>query len=269
LKSQRYRSQALHCPGFHIHLFFQRVESDRIACLALRAKLKKHHLSTDLNVLSAMDRHLTMGHDSAHTPGTPAVQVVESRLLSSKVLAFETTRAVESLKVILFPTSPDNDLTSESANVSGAVESYKRRNEAGTVEELDESSSSSDLDSNDRTESGSGSASEEEQVTGFEPGTEHESSSDDDETRHREKKDPDPHSGTGVQPSAKSKAIIAESDSLPPLAVGYARGDSDGTEWSDSEAKPAVTRKNRRGQRARRAYVFSLSYSFPIEVKAS
>jgi hypothetical protein len=242
-------------------ILFKHIESDRIARIALRAKLKKHHLSTDLDVMSVMDRHLMTDLDDAHTPGTPAVKVVESRLLSSKVLASETTRVVENLKATFFPTSPDDD---ENASVSGAVESSKGRNEASTLEEMDESSSSSELGSSDRTESGSGSESNAEQVTGLE-GSKHESSSDSDETRHREKKDQDSHSGTGVQLSAKSKVpVIAESDSLPSLAVGYARGDSDGTDWSDSEVKPAMTRKNRRGQRARRAYVL---FSFPFNSK--
>jgi hypothetical protein len=51
----------------------------------------------------------------------------------------------------------------------------------------------------------------------------------------------------------EKKLGAAESTFLPSLAVGFVRGNSD-SEWSDSEAKVADNeRKNRRGQRARRA----------------
>lgn len=51
-------------------------------------------------------------------------------------------------------------------------------------------------------------------------------------------------------PSKASKA--KESTFLPSLSVGFIRGDSD-SEFSDTEDKTADLRKNRRGQRARRA----------------
>lgn len=50
----------------------------------------------------------------------------------------------------------------------------------------------------------------------------------------------------------KSKAT-AESTFLPSLSVGFTRGDSDASDLSDEEVKVADMRKNRRGQRARRA----------------
>jgi len=55
-------------------------------------------------------------------------------------------------------------------------------------------------------------------------------------------------------PKGKSKASAAESTFLPSLSVGFTRGDSDVSDWSDAEANAADSaRKNRRGQRARRA----------------
>lgn len=60
----------------------------------------------------------------------------------------------------------------------------------------------------------------------------------------------------------KSKASAAESTFLPSLSVGFVRGDSDASDWSDAEANAADgVRKNRRGQRARRAYVLILKLS--------
>ena len=78
-----------------------------------------------------------------------------------------------------------------------------------------------------------------------------------------EAEDEDEEAGVSprAQPSASKKATdiaskgrnAAESTFLPSLAVGFTRGDSD-SDWSDGEANVADgVRKNRRGQRARRA----------------
>jgi len=79
-------------------------------------------------------------------------------------------------------------------------------------------------------------------------GTEEE---EEDSDEDNEKPPPRPTRKESALPQAKSKAL-AESTFLPSLSVGFIRGDSD-SEWSDSEAKTADIRKNRRGQRARRA----------------
>ncbi|KAH9891636.1 Bud-site selection protein [Cubamyces lactineus] len=58
------------------------------------------------------------------------------------------------------------------------------------------------------------------------------------------------------EPKGKSKAVGAESTFLPSLSVGFTRGDSDASDLSDADAEAAAAdlpRKNRRGQRARRA----------------
>ncbi|OSD07234.1 Bud-site selection protein [Trametes coccinea BRFM310] len=57
-------------------------------------------------------------------------------------------------------------------------------------------------------------------------------------------------------PKGKAKAIGAESTFLPSLSVGFTRGDSDASDLSEADAEAAAAdlpRKNRRGQRARRA----------------
>jgi len=75
-----------------------------------------------------------------------------------------------------------------------------------------------------------------------------------DSDEENEKPPPRPIPKKSALPQAKSKASSAESTFLPSLSVGFIRGDSD-SEWSDSEAKTTDIRKNRRGQRARRASV--------------
>ncbi|KAI0699074.1 Bud-site selection protein [Cytidiella melzeri] len=56
---------------------------------------------------------------------------------------------------------------------------------------------------------------------------------------------------TMAQPEQLKKA--GESTFLPSLAVGFTRGDSDASDLSDDDAGDTAPKKNRRGQRARRA----------------
>ena len=58
-------------------------------------------------------------------------------------------------------------------------------------------------------------------------------------------------------PATKSKPakVVSESTFLPSLSVGFVRGESGDSDWSDGEANAGdiELKKNRRGQRARRA----------------
>lgn len=72
---------------------------------------------------------------------------------------------------------------------------------------------------------------------------------------------PSASSGPDLKASSSSKAAQSQPDKpkkagestfLPSLAVGFTRGDSDASDFSDDDADVAP-KKNRRGQRARRA----------------
>lgn len=79
-------------------------------------------------------------------------------------------------------------------------------------------------------------------------------------SKRKKQPEPKPSAVQAAMKNAKSKpkASAAESTFLPSLSVGFVRGDSDASDWSDAEANVAdSTRKNRRGQRARRACVLS------------
>ena len=62
-----------------------------------------------------------------------------------------------------------------------------------------------------------------------------------------------PKGRSSLDAQTKTKSSTSESKFLPSLSVGFIRGDSD-SEFSDAEVTAEV-RKNRRGQRARRASV--------------
>jgi hypothetical protein len=67
-----------------------------------------------------------------------------------------------------------------------------------------------------------------------------------------------------VKAKAKTTASAAQSTFLPSLSVGYTRGDSPDSAWSDGEqVADGPLKKNRRGQRARRAYVPVSPETFP------
>ena len=89
---------------------------------------------------------------------------------------------------------------------------------------------------------------------------------DEDESGSEEARPP-AKSTTKLAPSSskdKSKAKAGESTFLPSLSVGFTRGDSDASDLSDGETNVAdAPRKNRRGQRARRQYVFPFAHSPP------
>jgi hypothetical protein len=67
------------------------------------------------------------------------------------------------------------------------------------------------------------------------------------------------HSVNSSNRVAKAKPGITQVHStfLPSLAVGFTRGDPEDSDWSDGELRQTegTFKKNRRGQRARRAYV--------------
>ena len=71
-----------------------------------------------------------------------------------------------------------------------------------------------------------------------------------------ESDEPRPYASTsGRVTNSKTGITDPRSTFLPSLAVGFTRGESDDSEWSETEnlAEESSIKKNRRGQRARRA----------------
>lgn len=259
----------------------QALDVEPLANLALKTKLHKDHiLASNEHIQRATSSYLSANAVVSPEPGTAEAKV-HSRLLSSKVLASEISSAVDYLRKVLEPLSkkeaegdPDKAVAYDAADSDDDTEENvvsivpnprkpakviaKSPTEAGEEEEGESGIEGVAEDDHDSWESGSvdsrGAAD-----AGWESGTVDDS--DAEEAEDDVEIGSEDNSSSSPRPAKKKmvKVMPKESTFLPSLAVGFTRGDSD-TDWSDSEAKVAdsTEKKNRRGQRARRAYVDNL-----------
>jgi len=245
-------------------------------------------LSENEHVQAAISNELVSNLLVPTVAGTPTAKV-QSRLLSSKVLATEVAAAVEDLRTTIQPKtdiryeergdSADEGVDKRPKKVKKVVESElggeymvlgkedaeldRDEDNEDDEAEVDESGWESgtvgddEKEPDDNWESGSltkeprGSNDEEDDEADVSSENGSEDSEDDDlQVKPSTSKQPNL-----AVPKAKAKTATIHSTFLPSLAVGYIRGGSDESEWSDSEAKIADIdqKKNRRGQRARRA----------------
>lgn len=180
---------------------------------------------------------------------------VESRLLSSKILAAEAQEAVKGLKAVLTPgiaskahskarppVAASRDEGEEEAIEKQAVDPIvglkltDDNSSEGDIAELDEAN---DMVDDDDWESGS--------VDDIE----HAGNDNDDIESSPSRKQTKQPSSLSLSGSHDLSSSAAASVFLPSLSVGYIRGDSDSdVDPSDGETA-APGRKNRRGQRAR------------------
>lgn len=189
--------------------------------------------------------------------------------MSSKIISSEIVAVVNSLHNLLQPKPSDtkNGPGDEREIVHPPRKLSKTGRGTGTGSDEDTGSSEeSDREATPLDDPGSD---EEADGSGWESGSIHSphddqafagSSSDSDEDNFS-----DNPSTSIARKGADSKQLLAKKDHseksatsstfLPSLAVGYTRGDSDASDFSDGEAGAADggPRKNRRGQRARRA----------------
>lgn len=267
----------------------QHLDHEPVANLALKTKLDKDRiLSQNEHVQTAISSELSSNLLSFSAPGT-AARKVENRLLSSKTLAIEVRSVVNSLKEVLDPSlrkaeeigAIEDDVVERPLKSMRADKIKSAESAGGEVDDHDDGDGDgSDVEVGmseaDGWESGSIQGGED----GWESGSinseaegsesESDSSEDDDELEdedddidvpttvssraHHDPQTVEKSKKPGKDPKSKSKTV-AESTFLPSLSVGFTRGDSDASDISDGETKAADVRKNRRGQRARRAYV--------------
>ena len=234
------------------------VDHDAIGNSAFRSKLLKDFtLRVNENILTYIKEELDSNLMKPGEAGTTLARI-QSRLLSSKVLAAQVSVSVESLKFLIDP-SVKHQTSENSAKMSNKKfqppisEGHEMPDlnaedagwESGTIngqEDDDDkesvSSESSISDSTDRPV---------EQQEGY---SEDGSSSGDDELRLKPIKS-NPRQVTETKP--KENSGNSHSTFLPSLSVGFIKG-SDDSDLDEEEAKEAdMPRKNRRGQRARRA----------------
>lgn len=261
-------------------LGFQEIDHETIANTAFKTKLKKDKkLSGNDDLQTAVAKELV----NLVAPASPGSNLakVQGRLLSSKVLASEVAAAVEAVEAVLFPEtkklkSPndlveeeDNDVESESerpikkAKVMAAEESSEDGGE-GDEEEGSERVDLSDAegDSEDGWESGTVDGGPDESSDDASSDEEGSDEDEDEDTQTEKtakprvvKQEAQKVSAKKMKADSQPKKSAGESTFLPSLAVGFTHGDSDASDVDDDVADVGP-KKNRRGQRARRAYVF-------------
>ncbi|KAJ3549187.1 hypothetical protein NM688_g5207 [Phlebia brevispora] len=267
----------------------KRTDHEPFAHTALKSKVKKDKLlSGNEHMKVAVAAELSTNLVQPAEPGSHLAKV-QRRLLSSKNLASEVSIVIELLRLTIQPppknvdqdSDNDNDEESAEGDIEPPTKKKKVVEDSNTTVEHDSdededeegeedgrvvlSEGDSDIDDGG-WESGSindgdafggkdegGSEDEEGVASGDEDEDDNESGNDDERKASVQSKPTKARQATESLNQSKSKKS-ADSTFLPSLSVGFIRGDSDASDWSDSEAKVADSvRKNRRGQRARRA----------------
>lgn len=239
-------------------------------------KLKKDKtLSVDPSI-QAISEELASNLVSPGAPGTPTAKV-QSRILSSKALASEVVSIMETLRTFLNPSVGSEDF-GEATNNPQASPNISKRRRTGTGHEKDAFFSQDNVahPSSEGSDGGDENTRGDKAIVGMDDGWESgivdaPSGSDGSVARSVDDRDSSSDDSKDVKfvqgsndeggfPSENPKSrksqphgTKGQSEFLPYLSVGFARGDS-GSEISDSETKRIDgIKKNRRGQRARRA----------------
>ncbi|KAJ7670231.1 Bud-site selection protein [Mycena rosella] len=217
------------------------IDPDAIADTALRTRLlKDRHLAGSPALLAAMERELP----APPTPssGTTLPTKVHARLLSARTLGAAVTEAVDDLRAAVLPKETPAD------------------------EEADENEDGGDEDEDEDADGG------EDDAAGWESGSVDGVDGDGDEDDGWESGSvlsdaPPAKKSAVVKPTkaaatksakpatAPTKPTPSTSQFLPSLAVGFVRGGSSDSDLEDADVDVDAggERKNRRGQRARRA----------------
>ena len=262
----------------------QLIDHEIIANTALKSKLNKDRiLSGNEHVLAAVSKEKLSTLIPA-AAGTPASKI-QSRLLSSKILAEEVATVLEHLKNALHPKAKDDlEMTEEDIHFTHPK---KLRQPPG--DETDSVPPGSREGQRNYLSPGGGRdgviATEEADEIDWESGTVGDDEKDVDDgwgpdllTEERDGSDEEDSEdvdseGSGVEPPANKpsgkvatskprpparvtgKSSVQQSTFLPSLSVGFTRGEPGDSDMSESEVKAGdiELKKNRRGQRARRA----------------
>ncbi|KAI9465505.1 hypothetical protein BJY52DRAFT_1244368 [Lactarius psammicola] len=213
-------------------------DHNQIGVLALKSKLKKDKfLSNEPSIQTAISK---LFPPDVTLTSKGVANKLESRLLSSRTLSEAVNGVISSLCSALKPTEGHgDDVIGESGRIRNlrnvdlpvvdksraTLEVSEVNSEHSIADRVNPSEADTDDESDNSAESKGDTGSDDNPTTGV----------------------PIPHLG------GAPKAPGANSVFLPTLSNGFIPGGSD-TDWSDGEAKASGgVRKNRRGQRARRA----------------
>lgn len=227
-------------------------------------KLKKNKILSADPSIRALSAELSSNLVPLETPGTLTAKV-QSRILSSKVIASEVVLIMENLKAFLNPFVGSENVGGAAHNHHSSLNNSKRRRTGvdhekdasspkdkpsgqgskGEYEDISTGEAMAEMD--DDWESGTvdGSSGSEDSVAG--------SADDHDDASFNQGSSDSGDPAGNLKKSWQSHGSKSQSEFLPSLSVGFTRGDS-GSEFSDSETRLVDgIKKNRRGQRARRA----------------
>jgi hypothetical protein len=199
--------------------------------------------------------------------GTGEAKVV-ARLLSSKILAMEVGTVVTRLGSLLQPNEAKPAVLDSSpkrggkSNVGSPEEDQDEDMESDTQEdpladvsdvepEVDVGWESGSVNVDDAGwESGSL-----DEIGDQDIGDTQDSASSSESSASDSESEPGPSTKRSKPAETSKPAKAGVSTFLPSLSVGFTRGGDDGSDWSDAEANAldGAKRKNRRGQRARKA----------------
>jgi BUD22 len=250
----------------------QKTDHERIAYLALSSKIHKDGKLRSNDVLMTSLTSAISNTTNANTEARNAK--VESRLLSSKIIAAEAQEAVKGLRTVLESQNmvatadgggvqnlnlndgqervkdEENEEQAETAkftssSVGGRGSGDRNEGEHALQEEVVDDDD--DLVGDDGWESGSIDGIEHAKSGGVDGNEEGDEFSSPRQTAKQ-------LSSLILEP-LKSSNLAASSTFLPSLSVGYIKGDSDADADSSDDETAASGRKNRRGQRARQALV--------------
>lgn len=220
------------------------MDHELIGLWALRSKLKKDKvLSQDPAVTQAIASELEVAPMSDEDE---VITLVRNRFLSSKTLASDVSAAATALRAMLHP-QDDAAAEAETSTRTTTHEEAPIRKKTKIVKEA-RPLGDGDEDDVQHPEEGQTmevAAEQEDEDDGWESGSVADSDGESDSST----------TGRKGKVTATSKSATS-STFLPSLSVGFIRGESD-SDYSDEEKEDvAEPKKNRRGQRARRAYVF-------------
>lgn len=225
--------------------------------LALASKIRKDKLLSSHELIAAL---LSSPPFSVVKKSTdPQIEKVEGKILSSPVLASETVAAINGLKNILhLQPSEEKKIQSGYASEDKSDGEWGDKDEwtgimstKGTSEVSDENSASRGYPSDD----------DEERLiegAGWESGSIDDGSEGKVDSGDGVSLSPGPPRKKSETSRLKNDMELSENDLsskfLPSLSMGYVKGNSD-SDFDSEEENPIKERKNRRGQRARQAYV--------------
>lgn len=267
------------------HCFGQAIDHNKLANTVFKSKCHKDKTLRDKEMVQeVLEKEIQENVLETPLAGTPLAKV-QSRLLSNKIIASQVATSIAVIKAVVNPNAPPPTKKSRSASVERTT-TVKSTKNPSAPKPTKPASSSQDAD----VPSSDGDGSHEEDVAagdlGWESGTvdENDEGQDEEASGHDGEADgwesgsihgsdsgPDDDDGDSdddsseanlqvkvrstqvkgaLAPTASSSRSKAESTFLPSLAMGYVSG----SDASDVDEPAGVEpRKNRRGQRARRA----------------